>query len=791
MKSINILNKGLWIALLFAANVTAAAVFHDVPPPVLQGEILHLELNKTDIRKPVYEAMLFFRMQGEHNFRSSRLKNEGAVLSVDVPTAKLHAGNLEYYFAYQDAAGAVHYLPENDPEGHPFSVKILPASQNNVQSSSAVQILLLSPEPGSVVEPDELVIAFSIPLDVQHPEKLQYKLYISGVDISRLLKRDDHLISFTPKSIRSGLHNVEFKVFDSMGNLLGQKAFSFRVTSKPSSGKGFSSRTSLFMDERYQNIANSVKNYYRAGLRYRASYKKVDFGGHVLLSSEEAADRQPVNHYQAYFVFNFNANNNIYLKGGDFTNNFDPFSFWGKRIRGVDAGFHSTYFDFDYSYGQSYRAVEGAAIADSVTRYGTYKQTFVGFHPLFKFGSHFNWGLDLVNAKDDPASIKYGSNPKEALVLGSTFGLNLHNKRILVQGSVQASIKNEDAQGTIEFDSLADSYDLTGSERDLAERYIDILEKTGFLSLTQGLVPIPSLAWQVETRLRYFNHSLRAMYKYVDTDFSTPGNPYLLRDVAGLFMDDNIRLLDNQVFMNVYFKLYNDNLSQEEAKTKNTEFGGSISYYPFRALPNVTLSYGSQARLNDLGENDVSAADTTNILRIEDNKTQRIGLSSSYNFNAGNIKNVISFSANKFLRDDAVYQNNQSQYLVLTFGLRNRFSFPLTLHWNWSQSNNEIGKSGSGVTTNIQKFNFGLDYRLRKVFLGGDFKPYTRATYQIIDNSGSGNPNEDFERMNYSVGFYIRGSRIGDFLVRYDYIDFGGSLKWKDSILSVRYDLNF
>ncbi len=783
MKQKNILIKSLWIGLLFTVAVMAAAVFHDVPPPVLQGEILHLELNKTDARQPVYEAMLFFRMQGEHNFRSSRLKDEGAVLSVDVPTAKLYAGNLEYYFAYQDASGGVHYLPGNDAETHPFSVKILPASQKNIQSQSSVQVLLLSPDPGSVVEPDELVIAFSIPLKVEHPEKLQYKLYISGVDVSRLLQREDHLISFTPKSIRGGLHNVEFKVFDSIGNLLGQSAFSFRVASKPSSGKGFNSRTALFVDERYQNIANSAKNYYRAGLRFNASYQKVDFGGRVLVSSEEAADRQPVNHYQGYFVFNFNANNNIYIKGGDFTNNFDPFSFWGKRVRGVDAGFHTTYFNFDYSYGQSYRAVEGAAVADTVTRYGTYKQVFVGFHPMFKFGSHFNWGLDLVNAKDDPASIKYGSNPKEALVLGSTFGLNLHNKRILLQGSIQASIKNEDAEGKIEFDSLADRYGLSGTERNLAERYIGILEKTGFLTLTQGLVPIPSLAWQVQTRLRYFNHLLRAIYKYVDTEFSTPGNPYLLKDVAGLFVDDNIRLLNNQVFMNLYFKSYNDNLSQKEAKTKNTEFGGSISYYPFRALPNVTLSYGSQARLNNI--------DTTSILHAEDSKTQRVGLSSSYNFNAGAVKNVISFSANKFLRDDAVYQQNQSQYLVLTLGLRNRFSFPLTLHWSYSKSNNNLGENESEQTTNISKFNFGLDYRIRKALLGGDIKPYARVTYQAITNSGSANTNGDFKRMNYSAGFYIRGSRIGDFLIRYDYINFGDYREWKDSILSVRYDLNF
>ena len=155
--------------------------------------------------------------------------------------------------------------------------------------------------------------------------------------------------------------------------------------------------------------------------------------------------------------------------------------------------------------------------------------------------------------KDEPESIDAdrAANPKEALVVGSSVALNLHNKRILFKGSFQSSIKNEDAAGEkVDFDSLANKYDLTQSEIDQVKPFVDLMDKTGFLTLTQGLSPIPSFAMQFETHLRYFGHSLKATYKRIDTEFTSPGNPYLRKDIAGIFISDNVRLLQNQVLLN-------------------------------------------------------------------------------------------------------------------------------------------------------------------------------------------------------------------------------------------------
>ena len=785
------LNKISWalgLILLYLNIAAAQVVYHDEPAPVVQGERLHLEMKKYNMRDIVTAATLFFRLEGEQNFRSLRLREEGPALSVDLPTTNLRAGTLEYYFAYQDGAGKVHYLPENNPEMNPYRVKIIPPSNNSTDLKNGMDILLLSPEPNAILPPDELMISFSIPLEVENPGDYNYKMFISGVDVTRLLQRDDHVLFFTPPTIRSGLHNVELKVFDKTGRLVGQKSFSFRITGKPSTMKGFNSRTTFFVDNRYQNIAQNAKNYYRAGLNYTASYKKFDFDGRALLSSEESSDRQPVNKFLLRVRYNFNSVYNLYLQGGDFSNNIDVLSQWGRRIRGVNAGMRTRFFNLDVSYGQSRRAVEGAVdSAGTIVSYGTYKQTFLGIHPQFNFGSHVSWGLDLVNSKDEPGSIQYGTNPKEALVLGTTVKLNFDGKRILLSSSVQASIKNEDATGKIDFDSLADRYELSGSERDLAQKFVNIMESTGFLTLTQGLSPIPSMAWRVEAQLRYFNQILRAEYKKIDTEFAAPGNPYLLKDISGLFVNDNIRLLSNQVFLNLYFKLYQDNLADDQVKTDNTEFGGAISYYPFSDLPSVSLSYGTYSRINQLAREEVSP-DTT-ALPIEDNQTQRIGLSSSYNFRIGGVRNVFSLSVNKFIRNDDIYARNQSESTLLTAGVRHRFAFPLSIRWSLSQSESKFGGGSTEFTTNIKKLNFGLDYLLSRVVFNGDLKPFVSFSLQKIDNTGMNT--SKYDRTNVTAGLNLIGSQIGNFTLRYDYIDFGNLYQWKDSILSARYDLSF
>lgn len=767
------------IGFLWIQSALAIQFFHNEPAPVLLGETIKVELTYTDSQQPVSNVVLFYRMQGDPNFRSLRMRQEGMILLSEINSAKLYPGNLEYYFAYQDSYGGVNYLPANNPEQNPFQLKILPAKSDiSVSGASLFIPLLLTPSPGEVLEPDELLIAFSVPFEL-NPDELSYKLFIGGVDVSRMLAREGNLISFSPKTIRSGLHNAELKIFNSNGKLVGKNHLSFRVSGAPSKKKAFESNTRIFFDNRYQDIQTRSDNYYRGGVHFNSSYKKFDIRAHALISSEENYSGQPVNQYAAQVSYIFNERNTIYLKGGDFTTNYDPLSFWEKRIRGIGVGFRTSYFDFDYSTGQNFRAVEGKIdTSGTISRYGTYKQSFSSFRPQFNFGRHFSWAFNLINSKDDPGSVDYAANAKEALVIGSSMALNLDKKRIIFEGSFQGSIQNVNAGADkIEFDSLAADYDLTGSDRDRAESFVNFLDKTNFLSLTEGLSPFPSLAMQFETQLRYFGQNLKVTYKRIDGNFTSPGNPYLQKDIAGFYLSDNIRLLENQVLLNLYYNAFAENLSKDEAKTDNRSLGGSISYFPFSKLPSITLSYGNQTRNNT----DTSST----FMNVEDNRHQRFGISSSYNFNISTVRNTIMFNASKFQRTDEIYKDRQSDLILFSIGIRNRFEFPLTTRLNFSQSGTDIGSDSSKVVTDVQTLQFSSDYSIRNFWGESELKPYLNIRIQNIVGT------TDTRRNNYSAGLYLRNTGYGNVSLRYDFIDYGDTYDWNDTIISARYDVAF
>lgn len=771
-------------------------VLHNPPQPALQGEKIRLELTHINSQFSLYDPVIFFRQRGEEEFNSIRMKNDGYLLYGDIPTENMHPGHVEYYFAFLDGNGQPLYLPESSPETNPLVMQIYPGEELNEQySANETEILLLSPDPGEIMPADEFLIALSVPLDLDDLDAHKFRLLIGGVDVSRLLEREENLITFTPKNIRRGYHNAEFKVYSPDGRLLGEKHWSFHISSAPAQSKGFNSRTSIYLDNRYQDISQSSRNLFRGGLDFSGSYKKLDFIARLLISSEETASQQPINYYGAQLRYNLSPYSSIYLKGGDFSNDYDILSFWGKRVRGISGGLNMRYFGLDISYGKSRVAVEGTAVDTSqvgdpptITQYGTYQHNFLAIRPEFHFGSHVDWGLNLVNGKDDKTSIKYGGNPKESLTIGTTLRLNFDRNHITFLGSFQASMKNENANGTVDFDTLAERYNLTGSEKELAESIYNFFESTNLLTVSEGLAPIPSLAMRFETNLRYFNHNFRVTYKNIEADYVTAGNPYLLKDISGIFIRDNIRMFNNQVFLNLFFKSYNDNISQNEAKTKNTDIGGSLSYFPFQSLPSITLSYNTHSRLNDLAGQNIDPDSTRGIL-IEDNKTQQIGFTTSYNFDMGKLRNTVTLNISSFKRDDAYYASNQSDFTVYSVGLRSRFGIPLTTRLSYAQTGSSFGADTSQSTTDIQKIFLHMDYLFKGAAFNGDLRPFIIVNFQKINNSVSSIG--EYNRINYTAGLYLRNTNIGNFSLRYDYIDFGNLVSWKDSIMSARYELTF
>jgi hypothetical protein len=788
MKKILFLLSVLFLIRTADAGNGALLFYHETPQGIVQGEKVNIEVQMNSAATGFYDMRLYYRQVGDLKFRSENMVRDGYLYSASLNTTEFPAGQIEYYIAYEGPLGALGSLPDAQPEMDPYIMTLAPAEA--MQSGEPFEVIILSPEPEQIVPKDELIIAATI---IGLSEEIDYEktmLFIDGVNVSSLATIEDGVLIFAPEQIREGRHNVEMNLYGTSGEMVGTKEWSFRAEGGSSENAGQKIRGSVFMENRYQNIAETGTNYFRGGGDSYGNFGDLDYRARILFSSEESGDRQPVNRYTAYLKYNFSDWNNIYLNGGDLTPFYNSLVLQDKRVRGLQAGLAIGFFTFDYVYGETYRAVEGSV--DNTTfpgqefiQNGTYSESLMAIRPGFRFGEHVAWNLNLVNAKEDAESIKYGGNARESLIAGTDLNMNFDRQRILISASVQASIKNTDAGGDeVTFDDLVE-LDSSLADDATAEKLFNILDNSGFLSITSGLSPLPSLAMEFETTLRYFKNNIRFRYYDISKEFASPGNPYLLKDVAGFGIVDNIRLFDNRVFLNLFYRGYQNNVSEEDLATQNNELGANISYFPGSSMPSFTVGYSSINR-----QNNVTAADTVGneFLFMEDNSTNRLSLSSSYNVLVSNVRNTISLNYTSYVRDEMINKENQSDFNMFGIGVNSSFTIPLRTRVNFSQSESVYGET-SKSTTSVQRFHVGVDYIFENLPQGSELKPFVKLTFQSIDTESFGVKNSS-TRNSYAGGLTYKHPKIGVFTMRYDQIQYS-LVDYSDSIVNARYEYNF
>jgi hypothetical protein len=804
----SIIILGLLLSLVFASS-NNYSFYHETPVGVIKGEDVTFEVMLTASNARIYDMHLFYREVGRSDYSVIQMKRDGYLYHVTLNTSGFTTGQLQYYIGYEGGLGEIGTLPDESPQLNPYAMHIAPSRQN-IQDTQ-LDIVVLSPEPDEVIPNDELVIAASLLGVAENFDISKTQLLIDGTNVTSLIDFSEEVISFSPGQIKAGHHNIELALYDAQDNLVGKKEWSFRASgAAPTLGKSYY-RGNIFLENRYQNIFENSDNYFRAGGQFRGRYNALDYMTRIVYSSEESDDRQSVNRYAAQLQYNFSERNHIYLKGGDFVPFYNQLTFYNKRVRGIQSGLAFGFFTFDFVAGQLNRSIEGTSrvdsletgdpnnpvVLDTLVGFGTYDQSVLAFRPGFRFGDNVAWNLNLVNAKEDKNSIKFGSNVKESIVVGTDLNMNFDNRRILFDASFQASINNSNAGiEEVEYDSLAKvNEDL--ADNSTARNLWDLLKSTGMISMTQGLNPLPSLAMHLQTTLRYFNNALNFKYINIEGDFATAANPYLLKDISGLYINDNFRMINNQVFVNLFYNNFNNNKSSENLRTSNDEFGGTITYLPMQNIPSVTIGY-----TNILRSNNVTASDTADFsnpeLFIEDNTTSKFTFTATYNVVLSDIRNALSFNITNFGRNEAVEarKESESDFTLYSIGLRSKFNFPLITRINYSQSESIFG-TANRFETSINRIFLGLEYQMVNLFANDRFRPFVNLIFQNIENIYPAADPFDTTRNHYTFGFSYRNQNIGVLSLRFDQISYqvpgenSTAKDFSDSILNARYEYHF
>ncbi len=789
--------------------------YHNTPTGIIRGDDAKIEVMLSGMTSEIYDLHLFYREIGDVDYKTVTMQREGLLYLATINTAEFTAGQIQYYIGYEGGLGEIGTIPEEMAELNPYVMEIAPMQV--LQEEGPIEVVILSPLAEDVVPEEDIVVAVYVFSEEEQIDFSNIKLIIDGVNIRNNVDFSEGVITYTPPpghQFRDGYHNVEIQVFNSEGRVLGQQSWSFRsTTSRAQKPKAFF-RGSAFIENRYQSIGptgtgfDPTDNFFRTGGEISGKYNDLDYRARLVISSEEDPSRQPVNRYTGTVRYNFSAENNIFLHGGDFIPYYNQVVLQDKRIRGIHAGLSFGFFTFDYIWGQLKRGINGrldtisteGGISDLISVGGTYEQNMWSIRPGFKFWDTAWWTLSLINAKDDPNSIEIGSNAKESVSMGTDLNLNFDQKRILIDASFHASINNTNAGlEEVSWDTLA-KYNEDLNDNSEAKSLWDFLNSTGWLSMTTGINPLPSYGMQFDATFRYFYNNLKIRYYKLDKDFATPGNPYLLKDVSGLHISDNIRLFENQVYLTLFYKNYTTNRSLDKEATDNNEIGATLSYFPYPAYPSLTITYANLDRSNSVTLSD-------SMLYRVDNATQRFSFNTSYTMDFSGTKNALTLNYTTYGRDEQVNPAAQSDFGLYGIGLRTNFAIPLVTRLNYSKSENDMGTDASIYQSNttVSTFLIGVDY-VMSGFMGGDvFKPFVNFRLQNVKTKSITRIYDEDElvseietgietgRTNYTIGLAYQSPTMGILSIRWDQITYDNKdyLDFNDTILNARYSYNF
>jgi hypothetical protein len=685
---------------------------------------LSVELTQnTQIRRVV----LHYREFGKTEFKETDMLLSGRTAVATVPANTMTPPYIEYYIGMQLADNTQATFPSDNPETNPLKIQIKEVDVKDLE------VRFLSPESGEILAAEDLAVAVSLMFASDMVDKRRTRIYLDGADVTSEALISDDVLLYSPKNfdkpLNFGAHSIKIELKDTLGNVYYTKQENFNLSTATALEEQKSSLQytgNAQAEFRNEKVDVATTKYVRGDVHVGGSYKDFLFSGDMHLTNEEKSYLQP----QDRFLATFQEADYAKVQIGDAYPQFPSLIVSGKRVRGITGSVTLGFFNIDVSYGKTDRAIEGnlgglvyyndssaasnrpketifegfggrntidtTGATDTLQHIyrtftsGTYARNFLAIRPSFGSGENFQFGLTYMKAKDDNGSIAYGTYPKENLVVGADLLIAFDNQKVRWISQAAFSLENNDISPGNYTDEDIDEFkgvgDTTKNQVD-AKKEADDLKKIAkiarsFITVNSGLSPLdpikgmPSLAYESELSLNYFNNYLRAMVFRRGIAYTSFGNDFVQNDIAGINISDRVRMFNNKIMASVSYETKSNN-TQNDANTPTTTYNTlntSVTAYPSAELPSFTVGYGLNTRKNPID----LAIDTTRLdsLSIADEKTDRFFIAANYDFQMV-VRNSLTASvsiANK--KDNTFYKRDQDNINFSTL-ISSFFSIPL------------------------------------------------------------------------------------------------------------------
>jgi len=326
--------------------------YHKNPSPAKEGspvEISQLLFGEDDINS----GMLFFRNNGEISYQETEMTLENGKWIGIIPGHRVTSLGLEYVTILTKYDGGRISLPlVDDPFNEPLFIRVTPNMSTSQEQKSIGQgdfadadVLILSPENGSINRPGEIVISASL-FNAPNIDQKDFEIYIDEIDYTDQTIISGDVLSLVPEEeLQFGFHKIKinFKTtygFDvrpiewtfSVSKGIGNIAESFNYKGSLVGKQSNNSASSISLDERqYSGKIDAELSWIKGRYSFRQS-------------SRESPLSQPVNRK----TLTLQVTDYLKIENGDAYPAISQYILDGKKVSGRYIDVNIPFgFDFD------------------------------------------------------------------------------------------------------------------------------------------------------------------------------------------------------------------------------------------------------------------------------------------------------------------------------------------------------------------------------------------------------------------------------------------------------------
>ena len=298
-------------------------------------------------QEPIQSGMLYFRETGKLSFQEIKMSYENGRWTGIIPAHRVTISGIEYLTILQTYDGGRIAMPLiDDPFNKPLFIKVISTKTVGIQKKSInknnnytnADILVLSPETGSVMLPDEVVISASL-FNAPSVDQSKFQLLVNNKDYTDQTVIFDDVLSLVPsEELEFGFYKIKLLFKTKYGMDVEPVEWTFSISKGVKNFSESFKYNGSFLGKKSQSNASSISiddQEYSSKLNAEISWIKIRYSSRA--SSRESKFLQPIN--RSSFIIQIT--DYLKIENGDVYPSISPFLLDGKRVNGrhIDAGF--------------------------------------------------------------------------------------------------------------------------------------------------------------------------------------------------------------------------------------------------------------------------------------------------------------------------------------------------------------------------------------------------------------------------------------------------------------------